>query len=220
MKAGDVVIFYALKVLSETGALTNASVIVLLTGDEESSGAPKAIRLEGMLAAAKRSDLALSFDGGGKNAASSAIRGQSSWYIEVTAKTGHSSLIFTQDIGSGAIFEAARILDEFYQTLHNEKYLSFNPGLVAGGSKIDDKKTGVTVRGKESVIPAKTIMFGDLRFISKQQEDAARAKMTEIVGRSLPGASAKIFFDDGLPAMSPNEGNNALLKQLDAVSRT
>jgi glutamate carboxypeptidase len=219
MKAGDVVILYALKALRETGALKDANVIVLLTGDEENSGQPKATRLEGMLAAAKRSDLALSFDGGDKNAASSAIRGQSFWYIEVTAKTGHSSQIFKQDMGSGAIFEAARILNQFYETLHNEKYLSFNSGLIAGGSEIEDNKTAVTTRGRESVIPAKTIMFGDLRFLSKQQEEAARAKMREIVARSLPGASAKIFFDDGLPAMSPNEGNNALLKRLDAVSR-
>ena len=219
MKAGDVVILYALKALRETGALKDASVIVLLTGDEENSGLPKAVRLDGMLAAAKRSDLALSFDGGDKNAASAAIRGQSFWYIEVTAKTGHSSQIFKQDMGSGSIFEAARILNQFYETLHNEKYLSFNSGLIAGGSEIEDNRTAVITKGRSSVIPAKTIMWGDLRFISKQQEEAARSRMREIVARSMPGASAKIFFDDGLPAMSPNEGNNALLKQLDAVSR-
>ena len=219
MKAGDVVIFYALKALRETGTLKDASVIVMLMGDEENSGEPKDIRLAGLIAAAKRSDVALSFDGGDKNAALAAERGQSFWQIEVTAKTGHSSQIFKPEMGNGAIFEAARILDQLYASLHSEKYLSFNPGVIAGGTEIEDQLTAVTVKGRGSVIPAKTIMFGDLRFISRQQEEAARAKMREIVAQNLLGTSAKITFYDGLPAMPPTEENNALLKQLDAVSR-
>jgi glutamate carboxypeptidase len=43
--------------------------------------------------------------------------------------------------------------------------------------------------------------------------------MREIVARGLPGTTAKITFDDGYPAMTPNEGNYALLKQLDQVSQ-
>jgi glutamate carboxypeptidase len=219
MKAGDVVILHALKALHETGALKEASVIVILTGDEESSGEPKAVRLDSMIAAAKRSDLALSFDGGARNAALAAERGQSFWDVAITAKTGHSSQIFRQETGSGSIFEAARILNQFYEALRGEKYLSFNPGLVAGGSEIEDQLTTVTVKGRGSVVPSKTIMFGDLRFISRQQEESVRARMKEIVEKSLPGTSSKIMFYDGLPAMPPTAGNYALLKQLDAVSR-
>jgi glutamate carboxypeptidase len=69
------------------------------------------------------------------------------------------------------------------------------------------------------VVPAKVIVRGDLRFISEAQKEAARAKMREIVAKSLPGTSAKITFADGIPAMSPTEGNYNLLKQLDAVSQ-
>jgi glutamate carboxypeptidase len=43
--------------------------------------------------------------------------------------------------------------------------------------------------------------------------------MREIVAHSLPGTSAKITFREGLPAMTPTEGNYALLKQLDQVSQ-
>jgi glutamate carboxypeptidase len=220
MKSGDVVILYALKALSETGALKDASVIVILTGDEENTGRPNETRIAGMLAAAKRSDAALSFDGGDRNLAQPAMRGQSFWELRVTAKTGHSSQIFKEGAGSGAIFEAARILNQFYESLHNEKYLSFNAGAVAGGSEIeDDGKITTTVKGRGSVIPSKAVAYGDLRFISKEQEAAAHTKMKEIVARSLPGAMAEITFYDGLPAMPPTEGNNALLTQLDAVSR-
>ncbi len=220
MKAGDVVIVYALKALRETGLLKDASVIVVLTGDEENEGQPNDVRIAPMIAAAKRSDVALSFDGGYRSQALASERGQSFWYLEVSAKTGHSSHIFRDDGGNGAIFEASRIIDQFYQSLHNEKYLSFNPGAIGGGSELtDDGKITLTVSGRGSVIPSKAESWGDLRFISKEQEASARARMRKIVTRSLPGTSAKISFSDGLPAMPLTKANLALLKQLDGVSR-
>ena len=219
MKAGDVVLYFALKALHAAGALKDASVIVMLTGDEESAGDPKEISRGDMVAAAKRSDLALSFETGVGNTATIARRGSSSWALEVTAKTGHSGQIFKEEMGSGAIFEASRIINQFYETLRGEKYLTFNPAVIAGGTEVEAKDQGLTARGKTNVVPAKVIVRGDLRFISEAQKEAARAKMREIVAKSLPGASAKITFSDGIPAMPPTEGNYALLKQLDAVSQ-
>jgi glutamate carboxypeptidase len=218
MKAGDVVLYFALKALRETGALKDASVIVMLTGDEEDSGDPVETSRGDMIAAAKRSDLALSFENGGSNVATVARRGSSDWTLEVTARTGHSSRIFDV-MGSGAIFEAARILNQFYETLRGEKYLTFNPSVISGGTEVEVKDQSLTTRGKTNVVPAKVIVRGDLRFITEQQKERARVKMKEIVAKSLPGASAKITFADGIPAMSPNEGNYKLLRELDAVSQ-
>jgi len=219
MKTGNVVLYYALKALHATGALKDASVIVHLTGDEEDSGTPLEISRGDMIAAAKRSDLVLSFENGGSNIATVARRGYSDWQLEVTAKTGHSSRIFNESMGSGAIFEAARIVNQFYETLRSEKYLTFNPSIIAGGTEIETKDASVTATGKGNVVPAKVIVRGDLRFISEEQKESARVKMKEIVARSLPGASAKITFRDEMPAMTPTAGNYALLKQLDAVSQ-
>ena len=219
MKAGNVVLFYALKALHAAGALKEASVIVMLTGDEESSGRPVEVSRGDMVAAAKRSDLALSFENGGGNIATVARRGSSSWALEVTAKTGHSSQIFNERMGSGAIFEAARIISQFYETLRGEKYLTFNPSVIAGGTEVEAGAEGFKTSGKTNVVPAKVVARGDLRFISEEQKESARAKMREIVSKSLPGTSAKITFSDGIPSMPPAEGNYALLKQLDAVSR-
>jgi glutamate carboxypeptidase len=218
MKAGDVVLLFALKALRDTGALKDAGIIVMLTGDEEDSGDPLELSRGDMIAAAKRSDLALSFENGGSNIATVARRGSSDWTLEVTARTGHSSAIF-KGMGSGAIFEAARILNQFYETLRGEEYLTFNPSVISGGTEVEVKDQSLTTRGKTNVVPARVMVRGDLRFISEEQKEAARAKMREIVGRSLPGTSAKITFADGIPAMSPNEGNYNLLKQLDAVSQ-
>ncbi|HEX8267089.1 MAG TPA: M20/M25/M40 family metallo-hydrolase [Pyrinomonadaceae bacterium] len=219
MKAGNVVLFYALKALHAAGALKDAQVIVLLTGDEENSGEPESISRGDMIAAAKRSDLALSFEGGGSGIATVGRRGASSWTLEVTAKTGHSSQIFKESMGNGAIFEAARIINQFYETLRGEKYLTFNPSVIAGGTDVESKEGNLTTWGKSNVVAAKATVRGDLRFISEQQKEAARTKMREIVARNLSGAQAKITFSDGIPAMSPTEGNYAILKQLDAASQ-
>lgn len=219
MKAGNVVLFYALKALQATGALKDARVIVLLTGDEENSGDPDSISRGDMVAAAKRSDLVLSFENGGSSIATVARRGSSGWTLEVTAKTGHSSQIFKESMGNGAIFEASRIINQFYEALHNEKYLTFNPSVIAGGTDLEIKEGNLTTFGKSNVVPAKAVVRGDLRFISEAQKEAARAKMREIVAKSLPGTQAKITFSDGIPAMSPTEGNYAILKQLDQVSQ-
>jgi glutamate carboxypeptidase len=219
MKAGDVVLYFALQALHNTGALKDASIIVMLTGDEEDSGDPVEVSRGDMIAAAKRSDLVLSFENGGSNIATVARRGASDWTLEVTARTGHSGQIFKPTMGNGAIFEAARILDQFYETLRGEQYLTFNPSVIAGGTEVEVKDQNLATRGKTNVVPAKVIVRGDLRFIREEQKEAARAKMRAIVAKSLPGASAKITFADGIPAMSPSEGNFQLLKQLDAVSQ-
>ena len=218
MKAGDVVLLFALKALRETGALKDAQIVVMLTGDEEDSGDPVEASRGDMIAAAKRSDLALSFENGGSNIATVARRGSSEWTLEVTARTGHSSQIF-KGMGSGAIFEAARILHQFYETLRGEEYLTFNPSVISGGTEVEVKDQSLTTKGKTNVVPARVIVRGDLRFIREEQKEAARAKMREIVAKSLPGTTATITFADGIPAMSPSEGNYNLLKQLDAVSQ-
>jgi glutamate carboxypeptidase len=219
MKAGDVVLLFALKALHQTGALKDASIIVMLTGDEEDSGDPVEISRGDMIAAARRSDLALSFENGGSNIATIARRGASDWLLEVTARTGHSSAIFKPSMGNGAIFEAARILDQFYETLRGEQYLTFNPSVISGGTEVEIRDQNLITRGKTNVVPAKVMVRGDLRFITAEQKEAARAKMRAIVARSLPGTTAKITFYDGIPSMPPSPGNYALLAQLDAVSQ-
>ena len=219
MKGGDVIALYALKALYAAGVLKDTKIVLMFTGDEEDSCDPVAICRGDMIAAAKRSDLALSFEGTVRNTATVGRRGSSSWTLEVEAKTGHSSQIFRESMGNGAIFEASRILNEFREALSKEKYLTFNPSLFLGGTTVDTKDTSGSASGKTNVVPAKVVVNGDLRFISEEQKEAARAKMREIVAKSLPGTKATITFQDGIPAMTPVEGNYALLNQLDQVSQ-
>ncbi len=219
MKAGDVVLLFALKALHATGTLKDARITVMLTGDEESAGRPIEISRRDMIAAAKESDLALSFEGTVGNTATVGRRGSSNWKLEVEARTGHSAGIFGANMGGGAIFEAARIINQFYESLRQEKYLTFNPSVIVGGTEATLDGPAGTANGKTNVVAAKAIVMGDLRFISEEQKEAARAKMREIVARSLPRASSKITFDDGYPAMTPSDRNYALLREMDQVSQ-
>ncbi len=219
MKGGNVIILSALKALQAAGALKNTQIIVMLTGDEESTGEPASASRGPMRDLASRSDLSLSFESTVLNTATVGRRGWSNWTLEVEAKTGHSGQIFRDGMGNGAIFEASRILNEFREKLSTEKYLTFNPSLIVGGTTAETKDVGGSATGKLNVVPAKVIVNGDLRFISEAQKAAARKTMTDIVAKNLPGSTAKITFHDGNPAMSPVDGNYAILKQLDQVSR-
>lgn len=218
MKGGAVTLLYALKAMHAAGVLKDTRIKIMYTGDEENAGDPIEQSRGPMVALAKESDLALSFEPTVRNTATVGRRGASNWRLEVEAKTGHSGQIFKPAMGTGAIFEASRILHEFYEALHTEKYLTFNPAVIVGGTQAEMNGPTGTATGKDNVVPAKVIVNGDLRFISEEQKERARAKMREIVARSLPLAKARIIFEDGYPAMTPTEGNYDLLKQLSQVS--
>ncbi|MEO0527773.1 MAG: M20/M25/M40 family metallo-hydrolase [Bacteroidota bacterium] len=221
MKGGDVIVLYALKALHENGLLNNAQIIVAFTGDEESTGKPLEISRKDLIESAKRSDIALGFETStGFNYATVARRGASGWSVEVKGKRSHSSGVFSDRVGAGAIFELSRILNAFYNEVRGEEYLTFNPGVVLGGTFVDfDKATSKgNAFGKSNVVSQTAIVRGGLRFISEEQKENARAKMREIVSNNLPHTSAKISFTDSYPAMGPTEGNLGLLDQLNQVS--
>ncbi len=220
MKGGNLVIVEALRALHEAGALAGRQVIVFLTGDEEETGKPYSVSRAALLDAARESDVALAFEGYVPGVAVTGRRGFSSWRLEVEGSQGHSSQIFGNERGSGAIFEAARILSAFHDELR-EPYLTYNPSLIVGGTEVDhDPATfSGSATGKTNVVPNRVVVQGDLRFLAVEQRERARSRMLEIVGRNLPRTSAVLTFVDGMPAMAPTEGNRRLLARLDEVSR-
>ena len=218
MKGGDVIILYALKVLMEAGALKDAQIIVALHGDEENGGDPESISRKDIIEAAKRSDYALAFETAtGFGYGTVARRGSSGWQLKVTGKRAHSAGVFTANVGAGAIYETARILNDFYEQLP-EKYLTFNPGVIVGGSTVDVQNSVGNASGKSNVVAETAMVNGDLRFISEEQKESARKKMKEIVAKHLPMTDATITFSDGIPSMPPTDGNYKLLAELSKVS--
>lgn len=219
MKSGDVILLFALKALHSIGALQDRQIIVAFTGDEENPGEPIAVSRSDLIAAGRRSDLALCFEAFADSAATVARRGFSSWRLEVTGATGHSGDIFSEDKGSGALFEAARILHAFHEEVRGEQYLTLNPAVMVSGTQAKLAGPSGTAFGKNNVIAGAAVAYGDLRFISEEQRERARRKMQEIVARSLPRTAAQISFADGYPAMAPTPANYALLRQYDRASR-
>lgn len=223
MKGGNVVIVQALRALDAAGVLDEVSVKVVLTGDEELQGSPRELRVEALVRAAIWADLAIGFEDGDSDPATAVIsrRGTSGWKLEVGGKPNHSSQIFQDGYGYGAIFEAARILTAFQEALSDEPNLSFNPGMIAGGTEVvrDDAASRASAYGKSNVIAETAFVRGDLRTISVEQRENVKSIMRAIVEEHLPTTSATIEFSDGYPPMAPSEGNQRLLQMLDAVSQ-
>ena len=150
-----------------------------------------------------------------------ARRSAGSWEVRVTARTGHSSGIFSPSAGNGAIYELARILDAF-RTQLPEPNLTYNVGLVAGGATTSLDDTGIRAQasGKTNIIPAIAIARGDIRALTREQDEKVRARMRDIVSHPLAGAKSEISFGDHIyPPMTPTAGNRALLDRLNLVNR-
>src|SRR5271165_504317 len=225
MKGGLVNMLYALKALQAAGVLKQMEITIVLSGDEEEHGEPVEIARRDMLAAAKHSDVVLEFEAtprlDGVYYGSVSRRSSISWKIETTGESGHSSAIFSEGKGYGAIYELTRILDAF-RTQLPEQYLTFNVGMVLGGTSVHIDKDGISgsATGKDNIIPPAAFASGDIRTISNEQSDRIEKKMEAIAAQHLPKTNATIKFGEGYPAMAPTAGSRALLAILNQVNRS
>jgi len=223
MKGGNVIMIQALRALRAAGVLDDISVRVVLTGDEELSGNPKSLRSAALVDGGKWADYAIGFEDGDGNPETGVIarRGSSGWTLSVSGKRAHSSQVFQPEYGDGAIYEAARILNTFRTELSTMENLTFNPGLILGGTDVeyDVAANRGTAFGKDNVISGTVTVTGDIRAVSLQQWEDAKRKMREIVSDHLPMTDATIEFDQGYPPMAPSEGNYALLDIFSTVSQ-
>ncbi len=218
MKGGDAIIVFALKAMQAAGTLRDANITVVMTGDEEYPGEPLGEARTALIDAAKESDIALAFEGGSRTQATIGRRSASGWVLKVAGQQGHSSGVGRGSYG--AIFEAARILDDFRRELASEENLTFNPGTIAGGSDVayDTLTQRGTTASKTNIIAPVTWMQGDLRAMNQEQIVRAQTKMREIVARSLRGTSAEISFSEGYPPMAVTPGGERLLGIYSGVS--
>lgn len=215
MKGGNVIIVQALKALQSVGLLKSMNIVVVMTGDEEAAGRPLTASREALVNAAKGADIAIGFEDGDGNPATAVIarRGTTNWILRVKGRPAHSSQIFNAENGYGAAFEAARILNAFRETLAGQPHLTFNPGVLLGGTTVDFDSVASrgSAFGKTNVIAEEVVVSGDLRALTPQQFDEAKRAMEAIVAASLPQTSASIVFDDGYPPLAPSPGNERLL---------
>ena len=224
-KGGVVVILSALRAMQAAGTLKDANITVFLTGDEERTGAPLSISRKDLIEAGKAADFALEFEGlameDGKDFGTVARRSSTSWTLTAGGRTGHSSGIFNETLGYGAIYELTRILDAFRRDLR-EPNLTYNVGVMAGGTPatLDADGFRVAASGKTNIVAETAVARGDLRALTPEQETRARERMQAIVADHLPRTTAELAFGDtGYPPMAPTEGNRDLLARLNTVNR-
>jgi glutamate carboxypeptidase len=223
-KGGIAVIVAALRAMQAAGTLRRADIIVVLTGDEERTGSPLAIARRDLIAAGQWADVALEFENlsarEGQDYGTIARRSSTNWSLRTTGRTGHSSGVFGQGLGYGAIYEMARILDSFRRELP-EPNLTYNVGVFGGGTPaaIDDQGVRVAASGKTNIVAEAAVARGDLRTLTAEQDARVRAKMQAIVAQHLPGTGAQLEFFEGYPPMEPTEGNRSILVRLNAVNR-
>jgi glutamate carboxypeptidase len=224
MKGGNVVIVYALKALQEINALQDIPVVVAYTGEEEKMGRPLAVSRKDLVEAGKWADYGLGFESAitydDADWGTIARRSSSGWMLTVTGRQAHSSGIFGANAGAGAIFEASRILNAFYEEVRGEEHLTFNAGTILGGTDVEyssGQNRGTTF-GKTNVIPRMAVVHGGMRTISQDQLERAQAAMRAIVAKNLPHTTATIEFFEGYPPMFPSEGNRAVLAVLTQVN--
>lgn len=225
MKSGNVIIVYALKALQQIGALENLSVVVAYTGDEEKAGEPVSISRGDLIAAGKWADVSLGFEAAvhydDTDWATTSRRSASNWVLTTTGKQAHSSGVFSDSTGAGAVYEIARILTAFYDQLRDEEYLTFNAANIQGGTDVqyDSELNRGSSFGKTNVVPRTAIASGDIRAISVEQLQRVQRRMRNIVADHLPLTSATIEFDDKYPPMAPTAGNQALADVLSKINQ-
>lgn len=223
MKGGDVIMLHAFKALAAAGVLDKMSITAVFSGDEESAGSPVSLARADLVAAAKKSQYAIGFEDGSGDPRTAVVsrRGAGSWTVTSTGIPAHSSQIFRSDIGDGAIFESARVLQEFRTQLSAQQYLTFNPGYAIGGTDVsaDPGQSGGQALGKTNVVSKLMIVKGDMRTLSPEQLASTKSTMQAIVSHSLPHTTSSIEFDDGYPPLAPTDGNRRLLSIYDGVSR-
>jgi len=130
-------------------------------------------------------------------------------------------VVFGDKLGYGAIYELARIVDQF-RTQLREPGLTYSVGLVLGGETavLDSEKTGGTATGKANVIPPTALAVGDIRTLNEGQTARVKKAMEEIVSKHLPLTDAHISFDEAYPSMAVTPGSEALLAKLQQVNAT
>lgn len=223
-KGGLVVIIGALRAMQAAGTLRDADIMVVLTGDEERIADDQAAARADLIAAGRWADFALEYENlvrdGSQDYGTIARRSSSNWTLTTTGRTGHSSTIFSEGMGYGAIYEMARILDGFRRELP-EANLTYNAAVIAGGTpaSLDATEEVATGTGKTNIVPSTAIARGDLRTLTRDQDQRVRERMIAIVDANLPGTDARITIDSGYPPMAPTPGNRALLEALNDVNR-
>ena len=190
MKGGDVILLYALSALKDGGQLDRMHVVGRVHG-----------RRGGLRHAARHRARRARRGGAGRRRGArlrgrrrrSAHRGRSRDAAPargISSRPGtpaHSSQIFKPEVGAGAVYEASRILTEFYTKLRSEAVSHVQSRPRARRHAREDRTAPApTARRPASGTssPSTWTVAGDLRTLSPEQLVKAKATMQAIVAQA------------------------------------
>ena len=219
MKGGLGVILYALKALKREKLLSQMNITVALMSDEEEipRSDTEGISRRKLIELSKSMDVALGFEYAVESMQKVAIsrRGYRGWEIKVTAKQGHSSKIGSAEYGHGAIIGLSQMLTRMQQTSLKYSDLTFNPGIIKGGTNVAKGR----VEGKNNIIAPIAIASGDIRTLNPVAEKAMIHLMRSFEKAPFLHSKVKVTFFDSYPPMPPTKKNKELLSFLSDVSQ-
>ena len=125
--------------------------------------------------------------------------------VRCKAKSAHSSQIFTDEVGAGAVYELAphpqRLLSG--SARRRVRDVQSRPGRQQHAARIStENRCARDASGKDNIVAPVAVASGDLRTLTVQQLEDTRAKMRKIVAANLPQTSAEITFTDSYPPMA------------------
>lgn len=224
MKGGNAVMLFALKALAQSQQLENADIVVALMGDEESSGSPQEIARQDLKKAALGSIAALGFEGAKDlHSVVTARRGIAIWKLDVRARAGHSSLIFTPKYAKGAILSMVVLLDDMIKLAKQFRDLTFNPGFIAGGRQLSftQNPSRIHIKSKNNVISRQAKATGEVRYLYDKDLDGFTHTMQNKAQALTKPIAADFYLVDGKgkPAMQPSARNIALYERLKKINQ-
>ena len=157
MKAGIVMMMFALQVLRKGGALPRP-VTVLLTSDEEVGSESSRTIIEKL---AKRSAFVFVLEPAQGAALKTARKGVGDYLVKVTGRAAHAGVDFEK--GRSAILELARQIERIAGFTDRKRGLTVNVGVVRGGTR-----TNVIAAEAEAEVDVRIARAADAKLIAKK----------------------------------------------------
>ncbi len=202
MKGGIMIMLYALKEALPEIDLTKYKLRAILNPDEE-IGSIESHEL--ILEAAKNSFAALSFEPSATGRLTCARKGVTNVTIECTGIPGHAGAKYKEC--ASAIQAVCAHITNLYTLRDDEKDISFNAGVVTGGTA-------------ENVVAEKASCRCEFRYFDQKYQQILMDQITAICAQEpVPGVTTTVTFGASHPAIDLNPSSQALLDKAQAIAK-
>jgi len=203
MKGGIVLMLYALQQVLPRLDLDEYSICVILNPDEE-VGSVESHEL--ILETAKKSFAVLSFEPSGENGRLTCARkGVTNVTIECKGIPGHAGAKYKEC--ASAIQALCAHITNLYTLRDDEKEISFNAGLIKGGTA-------------ENVVAETASCRCEFRYFDQKYQQILMDKIAVICAKMpVPGVTTSISFGASHPAIDLNPASQVLLDKAQAIAK-